>query len=84
MGGQIDGDALRFFGNVDVEERAEAAELFLRALSSEAAIMPRCTGKTDLRNIEPEDMRAITIATARATGLPLAGVRELAALESSG
>ncbi len=81
MGGSLENGKLVFYGNVDLDERAEMAELFCRALMSEAAIMPRCTGKTDLRNIEPEDLRAITIATATATGLPLAGARELATLE---
>ena len=38
-------------------------------------MMARCTGKTDLHNIEPEDLRALTLATAEATGLPVAGVR---------
>jgi len=35
--------------------------------------MARCTGKTNLHNIEPEDLRAITEATAAATGIPLVG-----------
>ena len=35
--------------------------------------MPRCTGKTDIHNLEPEDLRAISVATAEATGIPLAG-----------
>ena len=56
--------------------RDEQAELFLQALRAEASIMPRCTGKTDIRNLEPEDMRAITVASAAATGLPLAGRNE--------
>ncbi len=81
MGGSIQAGQLTFYGDVDLDERAERVELFCKALFSEAAIMPRCTGKTDLRNIEPEDLRAITIATALASGLPLAGASELAALE---
>ena len=36
--------------------------------------MPRCTGKTDILNLEPEDLRSITAATAKATGVPLAGM----------
>ena len=36
-------------------------------------MMARCTGKTKLQNLEPEDMRAITIATAEASGIPLVG-----------
>jgi hypothetical protein len=35
--------------------------------------MPRCTGKTDIHNLEPEDLRAISVATAKAAGVPLAG-----------
>ena len=46
---------------------------FLRALAGEVSIMARCTGKTDIHNLESEDLRSITIATARATGIPLAG-----------
>ncbi len=35
--------------------------------------MARCTGKTDVHKLEPEDMRAITLATAAATAIPLVG-----------
>jgi hypothetical protein len=41
--------------------------------------MARCTGKTDVHNLEPEDLRSITLATAKATGVPLAGARRGAA-----
>ncbi len=73
MGGQIDGDRVSFYGDAGEADRAEAATLFLSALRAEASIMPRCTGKTDIHNLEPEDLRAISLATALATGLPLAG-----------
>ncbi|MEZ5101685.1 MAG: FAD-dependent oxidoreductase [Thermoleophilia bacterium] len=73
IGGRIEGGALAFYGDVEPAERAEKAELYLAALRAEASIMPRCTGKTDIHNLEPEDMRAISLATARATGIPLAG-----------
>lgn len=76
MGGTIRDGALEFRGDIEQEERGEKAQLFLRALAAEASIMPRCTGKTDIHNIEPEDLRAITLATAKATGLPLAGRNE--------
>ncbi len=36
-------------------------------------MMARCTGKTDLRNLEPEDLRALTLATAEATDVLLVG-----------
>ena len=42
---------------------------------AEAARCYRCAGKTRLHNIEPEDLRSVTRATAAATGIPLAGTR---------
>jgi hypothetical protein len=72
-GGQIEDGDVVFYGDAADEDRAERAELFLSALRAEASIMPRCTGKTDLHNLEPEDLRAISLVTADATGLPLAG-----------
>ena len=55
------------------QERAEAVANILKAAAGEASMMARCTGKTNLHNLEPEDIRALTRATAAATGLPLAG-----------
>jgi NADPH-dependent glutamate synthase beta subunit-like oxidoreductase len=85
VGGRIESGALAFYGGVAEEERAEQAELFLNALRAEASIMPRCTGKTDIANLEPEDLRSITIATAEAVGVPLAGhnLRLAPAIEAS-
>ena len=37
--------------------------------------MQRCPGKTQLHNIEPEDLRSVTRTTAAAIGIPLAGAR---------
>ena len=50
-------------------------EGILKANAGEASMMARCAGKTRLHNIEPEDLRAVTRATAAATGIPLAGTR---------
>src|SRR5262249_13416739 len=72
LGGEIAGDAIRFFGDRSEAERIDAAASILGALSTESSIMARCTGKTDVRNLEPEDLRAITLATSQATGIPLA------------
>jgi NADPH-dependent glutamate synthase beta subunit-like oxidoreductase len=73
VGGRIENGAVAFYGDIAPEDRAEKAELFLGALRAEASIMPRCTGKTDIHNLEPEDLRAISVATATAAGIPLAG-----------
>ena len=57
------------------EERAGAVVNILKANAGEASMMARGAGKTRLHNIEPEDLRSITRATAAATGIPLAGTR---------
>lgn len=75
LGGEMGPQGLSFFGDRSPEERADAAASIINAISAEASIMARCTGKTDVRNIEPEDLRAITLASARAFGIPLAGAR---------
>ena len=76
LGGEIVGRDIRFYGDRAEEERVDAAASILNALSTEASIMARCTGKTAVRNLEPEDLRSITIVTADATGVPLAGERK--------
>ena len=46
----------------------------LKATVGEASMMARCTGKTNLHNLErSEDLRSITLASAEMTGIPLAG-----------
>lgn len=77
LGGEIAGDEISFQGDRSMEERIDQARSLMGALSAESSIMARCTGKTDVRNLEPEDLRAITLATANATGIPLAGTRKL-------
>ena len=36
-------------------------------------MMARCTGQTQLHNLEPEDMRALTLPTTEATDILLVG-----------
>ena len=74
VGGQIQhGDGLRFGSDYSNEDRIGAVVNIIKAGVGEASMMARCTGKTNLHNIEPEDLRAITEATAAATGIPLVG-----------
>ncbi len=75
-GGRIAGESLVFEAGLGSAERAEAVANLIKANTGEASMMARCTGKTDLHNIEPEDLRALTMATAESAGLPLAGTRE--------
>jgi NADPH-dependent glutamate synthase beta subunit-like oxidoreductase len=75
LGGEMIGPDIRFYGDRSEADRIDAAACLLQAMSTEASIMARCTGKTDVHNLEPEDLRSITLPTAAATGIPLAGAR---------
>ena len=70
LGGEITQTGMRF-----APDRTDAVVNILKANAGEASMMARCAGKTRLHNIEPEDLRSITQATAAATGIPLAGTR---------
>ncbi|NIM27800.1 MAG: FAD-dependent oxidoreductase [Gammaproteobacteria bacterium] len=67
--------SLEFTSDWSDEERARAIVNIVTASAGEASMMARCTGKTNLHNLEPEDLRSVTLATATATGVPLAGTR---------
>ncbi|MBR73204.1 MAG: glutamate synthase [Rhodospirillaceae bacterium] len=76
-GGQItDQHSMHFEADRTSDDRSEGVTSILKACANEASMMARCTGKTNLMNIEPEDMRAISSATAKATGIPVAGNAE--------
>ena len=75
LGGEITHTGVRFAPDRNEEERAGAVVNILKANAGEASMMARCAGKTRLHNIEPEDLRSVTRATAAATGIPLAGTR---------
>ena len=75
LGGEITAADMRFTPDRGAEERVDAVVNTLRANAGEASMMARCAGKTRLHNIEPEDLRSVTRATAAATGIPLAGAR---------
>jgi len=79
-GGRITEDgSVAFDADLTAEERGAAVLNILKANTSEASMMARCTGKTALENIEPEDLRAITLTTARASGIPLVGTKHVQA-----
>ncbi len=74
VGGQFsDSGCVTYASNYTAEDRQSAIVNVLKASISEASMMARCTGKTNLMNLEPEDLRSITLATCAATGIPLAG-----------
>jgi NADPH-dependent glutamate synthase beta subunit-like oxidoreductase len=75
LGGSIVDDGIEFSTNYRAEDRHEATLNLMQAHAAEASMMARCTGKTQLHNLEPEDLRSITIATEEATGIPMPGTR---------
>lgn len=72
MGGVIENGGVAFPDDRSAEEREKAAVNWIKGTAQETAIIARCTGKTNVHNLEPEDMRSITLATSRAFGIPMA------------
>ncbi|HSS64458.1 MAG TPA: FAD-dependent oxidoreductase, partial [Gammaproteobacteria bacterium] len=68
-------DGIRFESDYTAQDRSQAVVNIIRASIGEASMMARCTGKTNLHNLEPEDLRSITLATSASAGVPLVGVR---------
>ena len=76
MGGTLTSGGECLFSTANaVDQHAEHASNFLQACAGEASMMARSTGKTKIHSLEPEDLKAITIATATAAGIPLIGTR---------
>ena len=70
-------------GDDDHPERQCISRL-VQAISMEASILARGCGKTDVQNLEPEDLRALSVATSRATSVPLAGTEKVYAPGGAG
>jgi glutamate synthase domain-containing protein 2 len=58
---------------LEVEPAAERVANWLHATTSEVQILARACGKRDVHDLEPEDLRALTLEASLITGLPLAG-----------
>ncbi|MDJ0956785.1 MAG: FAD-dependent oxidoreductase [Arenicellales bacterium] len=72
-GGEIQNESLVFNSDLNEDDRSTAVINLIKANIGEASMMARCTGKTVLYNIEPEDLRAITLVTSKLTGIPIVG-----------
>ena len=79
LGGEITTEGLHFSAGFSIDERAQNLANILQANAGEASMMARCTGKTRLHNLEPEDLRSITQACETDTAIPLVGHREAVA-----
>jgi NADPH-dependent glutamate synthase beta subunit-like oxidoreductase len=76
-GGEITASGIAF-SMPDAKTAGDGVAAFLKAAVSEASMMARCTGKTNVHNLEPEDLRTTSIRAAKATGIVMAGVRHAA------
>ncbi len=56
-----------------IDEAAERVSNFLHATTQEIQIIARACGKSDVHDLEPEDMRALTLESSMITGIPLVG-----------
>lgn len=73
MGGTPTATGITF---APAEDAAGALGRFLKAAVSECSMMARCTGKTNVHNLEPEDLRTTSLAAQAATGIVMAGVKK--------
>jgi glutamate synthase domain-containing protein 2 len=60
-----------------VEEAADRVANLLRAMTLEAQMLARACGKSDVHDLEPEDLRALTPEASMICGIPLAGTRRV-------
>ncbi|HTU91804.1 MAG TPA: FMN-binding glutamate synthase family protein [Gemmataceae bacterium] len=58
---------------LEIDSAAERVANWLHATASEIQILARACGKRDVHDLEPEDLRALTLEASLITGLPLAG-----------
>src|SRR5437870_9279128 len=58
-----------------IDEAAERVTNFLHAMTLEIQMLARACGKSDVHDLEPEDLRALTLEASMITGLPLVGTR---------
>ncbi|MBI4551101.1 MAG: FMN-binding glutamate synthase family protein [Candidatus Latescibacteria bacterium] len=60
-----------------IDEGAERVANFLHATTLEIQMLSRACGKADVHDLEPEDLRALTLEASMITGVPLVGTRRV-------
>jgi methylamine---glutamate N-methyltransferase subunit C len=61
---------------LDVDAGAERVANFLNAMTAEIQMLARACGKADVHDLDPEDLRALTVESSLITGIPMVGMRE--------
>jgi len=73
LGADISSGEPVYNAGLSEQEREQRSSNLLQAFTAESSMMARCTGKTNIQNLEPEDLRAITLTVSNAAGVPMAG-----------
>lgn len=59
--------------NLDIDQAAEKVANYIKGMTNEAVLLAKAVGKTKLKNMEREDLRAMTLEACAMTGIPLVG-----------
>src|SRR5947208_1467435 len=62
---------------LDIEQAAERVASFLRVMTLEIQMLARACGKSNVHDLEPEDMAALSLEASAICGIPLAGTRKI-------
>ena len=58
---------------LEIDEAAERVANFMLAMTLEVQMIARACGKANIHDLDPDDVRALTIEAAAITGIPLVG-----------
>ena len=61
---------------LDVDAGAERVANFLNAMTAEIQMLARACGKANVHDLDPDDLRALTLEASLITGIPLVGMRQ--------
>ncbi|MBW2052777.1 MAG: FAD-dependent oxidoreductase [Deltaproteobacteria bacterium] len=76
IGGDIVDEKIVFNSDLTLDDRKDEIRNWVKGTIQETAIIPRGAAKSNIHNLEPEDLRSITIATGKALDIPLAAGQE--------
>ena len=62
---------------LDIDEAGERVANLLSAMTSEIQILARACGKADVHDLDPEDLRALSLEASMICGIPLAGTNRV-------
>ena len=69
----------QLMARLDIDEAADRVANYLNALTMEVQLIARACGKWDVHDLEPEDLRALTMDASFITGIPMVGSNKVPA-----